>query len=64
MSMEGLPRRSVYWVAIWPPLMSFWSISSVATNRPSPWDTGMLCRSPTLQCSIQGDFTEATRVVV
>ena len=50
--------------AIWPFSMSFWSIWSVATKRPSPWDTGMLCRSPTWQCMSQGDFTEATRVVV
>ena len=63
MSREGTPAPSTYWVATWPLAMS-WSITAWGpTKRPSPWEMGMACRSPTWDFSIQGERTEATRVV-
>ena len=63
MSMEAAPEASTYWVAIWPLAISRSSSAWGAVKRPSPWEMGMAWRSPTWDWSIQGDWTEATRVV-
>ncbi len=36
MSIDGLPARSVYWVAIWPLAARVFTSSSDAMNLPSP----------------------------
>ena len=61
MSREGLPWASTYWVAIWPFFANCSSTLRGATKRPSPWEMGTLYTSPTLDLSIQGLCTEATR---
>ena len=50
MSMEAAPEASTYWVAIWPLAIS---------RSSSAWGAV----KPTWDWSIQGDWTEATRVV-
>lgn len=62
-AMDGLPVRSVYWVAICPLAARARTSASVAMNFPSPCENGTLWRSPTLVLASQGDLVEAMRVV-
>ena len=59
-TIVGLPDKSAYCVAICPFAFIFSSSADVATNFPSPCDTGTLYTSPTLQADSHGDKSEAT----
>ena len=54
---------STYWKATWPFANSSRAISSLTTNLPSPWLTGMVCSSPMDIPRSQGEFVVATLVV-
>ena len=62
MSPLTAPWGSAYWVAICPFSSSRRTHSPLAINRPSPWETGTVCKSPARTPASQGDFTLATRV--